>query len=124
MRELTILLIIACLFNLMNSDCTPSEEELERMGKIRDFEDCQNRLSTAESLNNGYRCCYIYYYFNTNNIRSKVHSCIVLTQENYNNIDNFADNFAQENRVEDLDIDCHSLFHKLKLLASIFLFLY
>ena len=114
---MNILLISSFLFFFINSDCTPDEDELVRLSKIRKYKHCEERTSTYElSENNAYRCCYMKYSVDSKNYEAYIHTCILVTQNQYDNIDDYIERYEEQNNVEDLKIDCSSFYLQFGLL--------
>ena len=102
-----IILISLCLFNVINTYCVPSYEELPNLDRIRGAEDCERRSTSYELQQQGaYRCCYLYYYVDSKNVYSDVYTCCLITEHQYNNIKTTVEDFRRELSAETVSIDC------------------
>ena len=119
-----MLLISSFLFHYINSDCTPDEDELVVIDKIRKYKHCESRLTSAEvNENYGFRCCYMTYSIDSKNYEADIHTCILITQNQYDNIEDYIDRYEDTNRVIDLKIDCSSFYLQFGLLLLLMILL-
>ena len=117
MKIVNIIFISFFLFSFINSDCTPTENELVRISKIRKDEHCEERTTSYElSENNAYRCCYMKYSVDSKNYEAYVHTCILITQNQYNNIEDYIERYEDQHNLIDLKIDCSSFYLQFGLL--------
>ena len=87
MNLLKIIFLINCLLILINTECTPDDDSLLKLDKIRKFDDCDKRVTKAELLeNDAYKCCYLHYEADTRNVEADIHTCCLVTQSQYDNI--------------------------------------
>ena len=122
MKFIQILFISSFILITIKSACIPDEEDLIRLSKIRNYDDCDKRTSTTELRENeAYKCCYLYYTLDTDNYKAKVHTCKLVTQKEYDNIKDTVSRYESENKVEDVKIDCNSSFIYLGLLYLLLL---
>ena len=116
------ILIFATLFVLIKSDCMPDETELRTTGKIRNFDDCDARTSTAELEELGYyRCCHLFYIEDLNNVYSEVDTCLLVRKSEYDDIKRFVENLESANRLEKAKIDCASYYIQFSLIFILLL---
>ena len=119
------LIILACLFVLIKSDCQPNWDELAQLKKLRDYDDCVSRTSNEELQENGaYKCCHVYYVHDSNNIYQEVDTCVLITQTQYDNIKKWVDDYESYGGYEDVRIHCKEFsiqFNLLALLSLLFL---
>ncbi len=121
---MNILLISSFLFFFINSDCTPDEDELVEMSKIRKYKHCEQRVTEAELYeSNAYRCCYMKYSIDSKNYEAYIHTCIPVTKSQYDNIEDYIEKYEETNKVEDLKIDCSSFYLQIGLLFIFMLLL-
>ncbi len=114
---MNIFLISFFLFCFINSSCTPEESELIRMDKIRKYKHCEERTTATELSENGaYRCCYMKYSVDSKNYEAYVHTCTLVTQNQYTNIEDYIERYEETYQVEDLSIDCSSFYLQFGLL--------
>ena len=108
-------IILASLFVLINSYCVfETEEELMNAGKVRDFDDCNARTSNDELKNTGsYKCCYLFYTQDSNNIYKEVDTCVLVTQSEYDNIKDYVKRLEDRYRINDVKIKCFGIKKKL-----------
>ena len=117
MKILNIIFISFFLFSFINSYCVPEEDELVKLSKIRKYSHCEERTSSTElAENNAYKCCYMKYYIDSHNYEAYVHTCILITQNNYDNIKDFVKRYEEQYNLEDLKIDCSSFYLQFGLL--------
>ena len=101
------ILIIYCLISLINSYC--EDEDGEETVRIRHSKDCTSRIiSEAEQNEGGYRCCYMREKVDLLTYKGKIYSCVLLNQNEYNDIKNVIKNREKENGIKDVKIDCKS----------------
>ncbi len=100
-------LIIMVLF--MNSILCDSQEESLCMGTSESASDC-SFLLTEEEESKGLYCCY---FTGTNDDRIDYKSCLLLSSEECNQIDNKKSEYENKGYTN-VDIDCKSFYHKLK----------
>ncbi len=104
-----ILFISSVILITIKSLCTPEEEELISASKIRNYEDCERRATSGELWEYGaYKCCYLYYKVDTDNYNAKVHTCMMITQTEYDNIKDTVDIYERDNNVKGVKIKCNS----------------
>ena len=109
MKFIQILFISSIILVTIKSYCTPEEEELISATKIRDYEDCERRTTSGELWEyKAYKCCYLYYKVDTDNYSAKVHTCMMITQTEYDNIKDTVDNYERNNNVKGVKIKCNS----------------
>ena len=122
MKIIQILFISSMILITIKSACTPDEEDLIKLSKIRDYDDCEKRTSTTELKESGaYKCCYLYYIVDSNNYKAKVHTCKLITQKEFDNIKDTVNRYESDNKVEDVKIKCNSSFIYLGLLYLLLL---
>ena len=119
MKYIEIIFLFALLFGLINSNCMISEEDLLEMDdKIRKYKHCEERENPEELIeNNAYKCCYLYYYVDKKNYQAEVHTCLLVTRDQYDNIKDTVKDYEKNNDVEDVEINCRGKFIHLGLLA-------
>ena len=124
MKTFLNIIIINYLLILMKSKCTPDEEDLPYLDKIRKYEDCGNRMDEEEEWeNHAYKCCYLYYTFDSENVKSKVHTCMLITETQYNNIKDTVKNYEEQYEVEDVKIKCKCTSLKINFFYILYLLL-
>ena len=122
--KITEIFIFVCLLFLIYSECIPEEDELVKIGKIRDYRDCESRTMDQELVeNNAYKCCHLRYTVDSKNYYADVYTCTYITQNQYDNIKDTVKEYERVNDVVDVEIDCKSYYLQLGLL-SILLFLF
>ena len=99
-------LIIMVLF--MNSILCDSKEGDLCTGTSESASEC-NFILTEEEESKGLHCCY---FTGTNNDRMDYKSCLLLSNEEYNQIDNMKSEYENKGYTN-VDIDCKSFYHKL-----------
>ena len=105
---LTFAILLVLQFNFVTNDCS---------GDASKVEDCQSKtLGTGE-----YKCCL----YETEWDGGSGSGCIPLTQDQYDNIDDFIDKEEENSGLDDIDIDidCNSNYLLISLLSLILLFL-
>ena len=114
-----MIFLFALLFGLINSNCMISEEDLIAIDdKIRKYKHCEERESQEELIeNNAYKCCYLYYYVDKKNYQAEVHTCLLITKDQYDNIKDTVKNYEESRDVEDVSIDCKGNITKLGFLV-------
>ena len=119
-----LLLIFISLFLFIKPYCIPEEGELYSIGKIRDFDDCNARTSNDELKNEGaYKCCYLFYTQDSNNIYKEVDTCALVTQYEYDNIKDYVKRLEDRYRMDGVKIKCFGISIKFSLLLiSLYLF--
>ena len=118
------LIIISSLFALINSQCVPEEDDLLLLGKLRDYEDCERRTTTAElEETSTYKCCHLYYEQETNNIYKEVDTCILITHAQYDDIKNYLDELESYYGIEKTKIHCFGSYIQFSLLILLLSFL-
>ena len=111
------LIIISSLFALINSQCEPEEDDLYLLGKLRDYEDCERRTTTAELKETSmYKCCHLYYEQETNNIYKEVDTCILITHAQYDDIKKYLDDLESIYKLEKTKIHCFGSYIQFSLL--------
>ena len=116
------ILILATFFVLIKSDCELDDTELRTTGKIRDYDDCDARTSTAElEEEEAYRCCHLFYIEDLNNVYSEVDTCILVTKAEYDDIKRFIENYESYYRREKAKIDCASYYIQFSLIFILLL---
>ena len=117
MKLLNNIILLNILFILINSDCTPDDENIVKLDKIRDYSDCERRVTSQElQENNAFRCCYIHYETETKNVEADVHTCILITHSQYNSIKDFIRNYEDKYDLDIYRLDCSGFTLKLRLL--------
>ena len=118
------LIIISSLIALINSQCVPEEDDLLLLGKLRDYEDCERRTTTAElEETSTYKCCHLYYEQETNNIYKEVDTCILITHAQYDDIKNYLDELESYYGIEKTKIHCFGSYIQFSLLILLLSFL-
>ena len=119
MKYMEIIFLFTLLFGLINSNCMISEEDLLELDeKIRKYKHCQDREREEELIeNNAYKCCYLYYYVDKKNYQAEVHTCLLITKDQYDNIKDTVKNYEESRDVEDVSIDCKGNITKLGFLV-------
>ena len=120
-----LLLIFISLFVFIKPHCVPADEsELYSIGKIRDFDDCNARTSNEElKFFGAYKCCYLFYSQDSNNIYKEVDTCILVTQSEYDNIKDYVKRLEDRNGMDGVKIKCFGINIKFSLLLiSLYLF--
>ena len=120
-----LLLIFISLFVFIKPYCEPVDDsELYSISKIRDFDDCNARTSNDELKNEGaYKCCYLFYTQDSNNIYKEVDTCALVTQSEYDNIKDYVKRLENSYRIDDVKIKCFGISIKFSLLLiSLYLF--
>ena len=103
------ILIINCLISLINPYC--EDEDGEETIRIRHSKDCTSRIiSEAEQSEGGFRCCYMREKVDLLTYKGKIYSCILLNQNEYNDIKNFIKSREKESGIKDVKIDCKSFY--------------
>ena len=116
MKLLEIILFIL-LLSVINSACIPDEEDLPKIGKIRDYEDCEKRTTDEELSSSGaYKCCLFYYYLDTYNLKSAVYTCDLITKDQYDHIKDTIKKLEKEKDIEDVEIDCKASYFKISII--------
>ena len=119
------LIIFAFLFALINSECEPPFEDLPQLKKLRDYEDCASRTSQQELDEGGfYECCHIYYEIDSNNLYQEVDTCILVTKNQFDNIDDYIDDFERRGGYENIHIHCTGFITQFNLLLSLLILLF
>ena len=117
MKIMKIIFISFFLFSFINSYCVPEEDELVKLSKIRKYKHCEERTSSYElTENNAYRCCYMKYSVDSKNYEAYVHTCILITQNQYDNIEDYIERYEDQYNLIDLKIDCSSFYLQFGLL--------
>ena len=124
MRFIESMFIIYSLLSLIKSLCTPDDEELLYLDKIRRYKHCERRLTDEEINDNMYKCCYLYYFVDTRNVKSEVNTCIPITRNEYDNIRDTVRNYERKNDVEDVIIRCKGFYFNLGFLGIMLYLLY
>ena len=126
MNLLKIIFLINCLLILINTECTPDDDSLLKLDKIRKFDDCDKRVTKAELLeNDAYKCCYLHYKADTRNVEADIHTCCLVTQSQYDNIKDTIKNYEDSNDVDVEKLDCKGYDLQIRLLfLLLLLFLY
>ena len=121
MNLLKIIFLINCLLILINTECTPDDDSLLKLDKIRKFDDCDKRVTKAELLeNDAYKCCYLHYKADTRNVEAEIHTCCLITQSQYT-----IKNYEDSNDVDVEKLDCKGYDLQIRLLfLLLLLFLY
>ena len=129
MKSLTLLILSLCLLNYIKSSCVIESDNYDSP-EYRDGEDCSSRVFSEEELdNNAYKCCLLKYESETANLEEYGYTCIPITEDNYNNIDDYIDYLEdQYDKVQKIDfsvekLDCKSNYLKSFLILSLLLFL-
>ena len=118
MKPLYLLIIFLYLFYYTNSTCEPYEEN----NRIRDPDDCNKRtLSDDEKEQQAIKCCFLKMYLNNNIRKGKSYECIVITQNDYNNIKGYVKQIKADNGADKVVLDCQSSYLKNILLSLILL---
>ena len=120
-----LLLIFISLFVFIKPYCEPVDDsELYSISKIRDFDDCNARTSNDELKNKGaYKCYYLFYTQDSNNIYKEVDTCVLVTQSEYDNIKDFVKRLEDRNGMDGVKIKCFGISIKFSLLLiSLYLF--
>ena len=116
MKIFDIIFISFCILSLINSTCTPDEEN----NKIRDEDDCINRnLSDEEKSVFRTRCCFMRRKLDDNTRKGKEYSCLAITENDYKNIKKLVKQYEDEPGVDDVKIDCKATYIKYALLSLI-----
>ena len=110
-------IILALFLGVINSGCIPDEEDLPKISKIRKYKHCESRTTAEELASNGaYKCCFFYYYLDTDNLKSEVFTCDLITKDQYDHIKDTIKKLERENNIEDVEIDCKSSYFKISLI--------
>ena len=120
-----LLVIFISLFVFIKPNCEPADDiELYSLSKIRDYDDCSARTSNDELKNEGaYKCCYLFYTKDSNNIYKEVDTCILVTQSEYDNIKDYVEKLEDKLHIDDVKIKCFGINIKFSLLLiSLYLF--
>ena len=119
------LIIIAYLIVLIKPDCEPDRTELVQLKKLREYDDCVSRTSQGELDEGGYyKCCHLYYQHDSNNLYEEVDTCILITQNQYDNIKKWVDDFENYEGVESVHIHCKGFGIQYNLLLALLILLY
>ena len=111
--------IISCLLSFINSYC--EDEDGEETVRIRSSKDCTKRtLSEYEQNEGGFRCCYKREEVDILTYKGKIYSCVLLNQNQYNDIKNFIKNREKQNGIKDVKIDCKSSYSQIGLIIFVF----
>ena len=103
------------MISFINSYC--QDEDGEETVRIRHSKDCTSRIISEDEQNEGgYRCCYMREKVDLLTYTGKRYSCILLDQNEYNNIKNFIKNREKQSGIKDVKIDCQSSYLHIGLL--------
>ena len=120
MKILVIILILLYSLSFIKSICTPENEG----NKIRDADDCKSRsFDQTEIDEESFRCCFLRLEKNSIDFDGKEYSCIAITQEQFNNIENYKKELENQVGIEKVKIDCKSTYFQYGLF-SIFLLIF
>ena len=105
---LTFAILLVLQFNFVTNECDGSASSLE---------DCQKKTLGAGE----YKCCFVEY----ESDEGSGSGCEGLTQEEYDNIDDYIDKAEENSGLSDIDIDidCNSNYLLISVLSLILLFL-
>lgn len=108
MKTLYVLLVLTLIAQCLSTKCVGAPQPSKA-------EDCNNReLDSGE-----YRCCLVEYEMKGTEIKA----CYPITKEQYDDIDDYADDYEDKAGVEDFSIDCGSNYIVISILSLILLFI-
>ena len=125
MKFLEILLISSFILISIKPECIPELEDLSNTTKLRNYDDCEKRTTTSElKENDAYKCCYLGYTVDSDNLYAKVHTCTLITQSQYNNIKDLVKNYESSNKVKNVKIKCTASYIHIGLFYLLLLIIY